>query len=77
MRKNNIGLIFVLSSAIIYGATLISASIYSQVLVREGQGWDARYGVFGTAIKEVGIIPIIIAILLGVVGLIFIFKSRD
>ncbi len=62
-------------SAIIYGSSLISASLYSQVLVREGGGWDSRYGIFGTALREVGTFQITIATLLGIVGVFIIVKS--
>lgn len=71
MKNTNVGLTILLMSAIIYGSALISASVYSQVLVMEGIGWDTRYGIFGTALKQVGIIPIMISILLGIVGVYF------
>lgn len=38
-------------------------------------GWDSEYGIFGTAIKEIGNIPIIISILSGILGVIFIILS--
>ena len=69
-------MILLISSAIIYGSVLISVSIYSQTLVGTGQGWDSRYGVFGTAIREVGTIPIVIAAFLVIAGVIFIVKSN-
>ncbi|GAA0440873.1 hypothetical protein GCM10008983_17460 [Lentibacillus halophilus] len=76
MKNTNIGLILFLSGAIIYGAALIAASVYSQTLVgTDGQGWDGRYGVFGTALREMGIIPIVIAIVLGVIGIILIIPG--
>lgn len=62
-------------SAIIYAATLISASVYSQVVIGVSEGWSSRVGIFGTALRQVGTIPIIIAILLGIVGVILIVKS--
>ena len=72
-KIRNFGLIFLLSSAIIYGSALISSAVYSQVLIADG--WDSRYGIFGTALREVGIFPITIAILLGIVGMFLIVKS--
>lgn len=80
IKNTNIGLTLLLSSAIIYGSALISSAIYSQTLAgTDGQGWDKRYGVFGTALREVGALPIIIAILLGIAGLalIVIGKRKD
>ncbi|RSL29013.1 hypothetical protein D7Z54_33495 [Salibacterium salarium] len=46
IKNINIGLIFLLVSAIIYGSTLISTSIYSSILA--DTSWDSRYGLFGT-----------------------------
>lgn len=63
-------------SSIIYGSALISASVYSQVLAgNDGQGWDRRYGIFVTALKEVGTLPIILSILLGLIGLFIVVLS--
>lgn len=63
-------------SSIIYSSALISAAVYSQVLVGAGgPGWDSRYGIFGTAIKKVGTIPIILSILLGAIGLFIVVLS--
>jgi hypothetical protein len=77
IKNTNTGLILLLSSAIIYGSALISASIYSHTLIStDGQGWNSQLGVFGTALKEVGIIPIIIAILIAIAGIIFVVKSK-
>jgi len=73
----NIGLVLLLSSAIIYSSTLISTSIYSQVIAQEGIGWDSQFDFFGIAFREVGIIPIIIAVLLAIVGLILVIRSKD
>lgn len=77
IKDTIIGLVLLLSSAIIYASTLISAAIYSQTFAgTDGQGWNAQHGVFGTAIREMGTVSIIIAILLVIVGIIFIVKSR-
>ena len=55
-----------------HGSALISAAVYSQVLIADG--WERRYGIFGTALREVGILPITIAILLGIAGVFLIVK---
>ncbi|WP_238988273.1 phosphatase [Filibacter tadaridae] len=71
IKNTNIGLILLSSSAIIYGSALISASIYSLSLGGvDGQGWSTEYGIFGTALREVGTLPIIIAVLLAIVGIV-------
>lgn len=41
-----------------------------------GQGWNSQHGVFGTALREVGTIPILIAVVLGIAGLILVVKSK-
>ncbi|MEW4305867.1 phosphatase [Rossellomorea marisflavi] len=69
MKKLATGLVLILSSAILYGSTLITASIYSTVISQEGFGWDQRYGVFGTAFRKVGIVPLVLSVLLAVVGI--------
>jgi len=66
-----------LSSAIIYGSALISASVYAQTLTgTDGQGWNTQHGVFGTALREVGTIPIIISVFLAILGMIFVVKFK-
>lgn len=76
IRNANVGLTFLLLSSIIYGSALISASVYSQVLIgTDGQGWDGRYGVFGTALREVGTLPITLSIIFGLVGVFFVVLS--
>ena len=76
IRNTIIGLILLLSGAIIYSSTLISAAIYSHTLVgTEGQGWNGEHGVFGTAFREMGIIPMVIATLLGVIGIVIILSG--
>ncbi|WP_421381899.1 phosphatase [Bacillus salacetis] len=71
-----IGVTLLLTSAVLYGAALISASVYSLVLTRDGgEGWDRRYGVFGTALIEVGTLPLSLAVLAGVIGLTVIYTS--
>ena len=71
IKNTNIGLILLLSSAIIYGSALISTSIYSLTLGGvDGQGYYTEYGIFGTALREVGTLPLLIAVLLGIAGIV-------
>ncbi|WP_113930676.1 phosphatase [Bacillus sp. P14.5] len=70
IKNLQIGLILIISSAITYGGALIAASVYSLVLAGDGgQGWDGRYGIFGTALKEAGTLPVTISILSFLIGL--------
>jgi hypothetical protein len=75
MKKLATGLVLILSSAILYGLTLITAAIYSTVLSKEGFGWDSCYGLFGTAFRKVGIVPLILSIILAVLGIGFTWYS--
>ncbi|KOP66278.1 phosphatase [Bacillus sp. FJAT-18019] len=75
MKKFYVGLTLLLFSAIIYSSSLISAAIYSQVLVQEGVGWNSEYGIFKTALMEIGFIPITIAIFSGILGIVLIIRS--
>lgn len=76
MKNLYVGLTFLLLSSIIYGSTLISASVYSLLLASvNGQGWDTRYGIFGTALREVGTLPIVLSILFGLIGLVIVVLS--
>ncbi|MBE9914759.1 phosphatase [Paenibacillus donghaensis] len=75
MKKFYVGLTLLLFSAIIYSSSLISAAIYSQVLVQEGVGWNSDYGIFKTALMEIGSVPITIAIFSGILGIVLIIRS--
>lgn len=73
IKNINIGLTLLLSSAIIYSSSLVSASIYSLVLSSEGgEGWDSRHGIFGTALRQVGTLPVMLAVLLAIAGIVLI-----
>lgn len=69
IQNKNLGLTLLLASAIIYGSALIAASIYSLTLGGvDGQGWNGDYGIYGTAIREVGTLPLVLAVLIGIAG---------
>jgi len=75
MKNLVIGGIGILSSILLLGMTLISASVYSLYLTQPGAGWDSHYGVFGTALTKVGIIPLILSLIFFVIGIRYIIKS--
>ncbi|WP_129692228.1 phosphatase [Gottfriedia acidiceleris] len=77
MKNLIIGGIAVLSSILLYGMTLISASIYSLYLTAPdyGGGWNRNYGVFGTALEKVGIFPLLLSVIFFVIGIRYIIKS--
>jgi hypothetical protein len=73
MKQLLIGLTCLLVSAILYGSTLIAAAIYSRLLSEpDGLGWSSQYGIFGTAMRDVGIVPLVLAALVGVTGIVLI-----
>lgn len=71
MKNLSIGIAFLLVGAIIYGSTLISASIYIQ-MYNDSIGLDLYYGVFKSSLRTVGTYP---AILSGLIGIIFLIIS--
>lgn len=73
MKRLWIGLTCLMVSAILYGSTLIAAAVYSGLLMGDGGlGWDFRYGVFGTALIEVGTLPLVLAVIAGGTGIVLI-----
>lgn len=79
LKKVIIGAIGVLSSVILFGLSLVSASIYSFYLTTSGGGgWTPNLGPFGTALKEIGAFPVILSVLFFLVGIYFIVMGiRD
>ena len=70
MNKLDIGFKLLLLSTIIFGATIIAAAIYSNILIHPSQGWSSNYGIYGTAIREIGTMPLIIILALAGLGFI-------
>jgi hypothetical protein len=66
VKKVLVGSVGILSSVILFGLTLVSASIYSLYLTNSGGtgGWDTNLGPFWAAVQEIGILPLIICVLL-------------
>jgi hypothetical protein len=73
MKQLWTGLTCLVVGAILYGSALIAAAVYSYLLVEDGGlGWDFRYGVFGTALREIGTFPLVLAVLAGGTGIVLI-----
>lgn len=76
MKNIVIGGIGVLSSIILFGMTLISSSIYSLYLSSEsGEGWNSNLGVFGTALYNIGFIPLMLCVIFFFTGIFYLNKS--
>ena len=71
MKKTILGSTIILAGIILYGLTNIAASIYGSFL----DGWYKDYGRFGTAMIEIGVVPIIISIICVIIGLVFIYHG--
>ncbi|KPL58471.1 hypothetical protein [Rossellomorea vietnamensis] len=73
MKRLWIGLTCLVVSAILYGSTLIAAAVYSGLLLGDGGlGWDPRYGVWDTALIEIGTLPLVLAVLAGGTGIVLV-----
>jgi len=72
VKYTNIGIVFLLVGAIIYGSTLIAASLY----IQEGIGTDFYYGVFKSSLRTVGTYPAILSVLVGMIFLIIAMKKH-
>ncbi|UPM52679.1 phosphatase [Gottfriedia acidiceleris] len=76
MKNLIVGGIGVLTSMLLFGVTLISASIYSLYLSQPaGDGWDSNLGVFGTALINIGTIPLILSLVFFIVGIRYVYKG--
>ena len=71
-----IGGIGVLSSIVLFGMVLISAAVYSLYLTAPDiGGYDTNLGVYGTAIKEIGTVPLVISGILFLGGIYYLIKG--
>ncbi|WP_088014727.1 hypothetical protein [Gottfriedia acidiceleris] len=76
MKNLIFGAIGVLASILLFGSTLISASIYTFYLSKPGgAGWDSNLGVFGTALFNIGTIPLLISLVFFFVGASYVYKG--
>lgn len=76
MKNLIVGGIGVLASILLFGVTLISASIYSLYLSRPaGGGWDSNLGVFGTALFNIGTIPLLLSLVFFIIGARYVYKG--
>ncbi|PFH82643.1 hypothetical protein [Bacillus sp. AFS088145] len=76
MKNLIVGGIGVLASILLFGVTLISASIYSLYLSQPaGNGWDSNLGVLGTALVNIGIIPFLLSLVFFIIGAHYVYKG--
>ncbi len=82
MKKLIIGSVVFVSSIVLFGMTLISAAVYSLYISRpdiDGYigGYDRKLGIYGTALKEVGIAPLCMSLVLLAAGIYLLVKSEE
>jgi len=71
MNNLDYGLKFLLISSVIFGSTMISASIYTHVYFNDGVPWTIRYGRFGSALLEIGVFPLVISSIFAIIGFLY------
>ena len=74
MKKVLAGAVGIVSSVVLLGLTLVSASIYSLYLTNPGSasGWDKNLGPFGTALRQIGTLPLVLCALLFLGGVYYV-----
>jgi hypothetical protein len=75
MKQLIAGGIGVLSGVILFGFTLVAAAIYALEL--SSIGYSTQWGPYGSAIIEIGIVPLVISAALFTAGLVLLFKGAD
>ncbi|WP_163103220.1 hypothetical protein [Peribacillus alkalitolerans] len=76
MKNLVIGGIGILSSTLLFGMTLISAAVYSLYSSEEGGiGRSSNFGQFGTALYNIGFIPLLLSIIFFFIGIYYFHKS--
>lgn len=68
MNNLDYGLKFLLISSVIFGSTMISASIYTHIYFNDGVPWNTEYGRFGSALLDIGIFPLVISSIFAIIG---------
>ncbi|MFC0561432.1 phosphatase [Halalkalibacter alkalisediminis] len=72
MNNLNYGLKFSLISSILFSGTMIAAAIYAHTYFNDGVAWITRYGRFGSALYEIGLVPTVVSLTFAIVGLVYI-----
>lgn len=75
MKQLIAGGIGVLSGVILLGFTLVAAAIYA--LEISSTGYYTRWGLYGSALIAIGIVPLVISAALFTAGLVLLFKGAD
>ena len=75
MRELIAGGIGVISGILLFGFTSIAAAVYSPHLSETG--YSGEFGLYLSALWEVGAVPIILSLIFFFLGLGFLFKATD
>lgn len=69
------GGIAVISGVLLFGFTLVAAAIYT--LQMGSGGYYSEYGLYLSALWEVGMVPLVLSIIFFIIGLVLLFKATD
>lgn len=69
------GGIGVISGILLFGFTLVAAAVYSPQL--KETGYSREFGLYLSALWEVGLVPIILSVFFFIIGLVLLFKATD
>ena len=75
MKQLIAGGIGVLSGVILFGFTLVAAAIYALEL--SSIGYSGQWGLYGSALIDIGIVPLVISASLFIAGLVLLFNAID
>lgn len=75
MKQLIAGGIGVITGILLFGFTSIAAAVYSPQL--KETGYSREFGLYLSALWEVGIVPIILSMFFFIIGLVLLFKATD
>lgn len=75
MKQLIAGGIGVITGILLFGFTSIAAAVYSPQL--KETGYSREFGLYLSALWEVGLVPIILSLFFFIIGLVLLFKATD
>lgn len=75
MKQLIAGGIGMLSGVMLLGFTLVAAAVYAPHMAM--YGYTERYGLYGSALLDIGIAPLIFSAVLMLSGLVFLYQAID
>lgn len=75
MKLIFIGGICVLSSTLLFGLTLVAAAVYALEL--SSTGYSIQFGLYGSALLEIGVVPILLSLIMASMGCYFFYQASS